>query len=223
MMASWLLVFSQLPNHLHYCLVWSFHQPISLLVVGHDLQLFHAKDLAHSVNYTTHEVSTSVTQEPGWCSKDGDVTLVQKFSNSFCSLIGDHITNTCFMKCSWNTKMLATLGDWFGSKVVSMLVKSTCRRSRGAVAMMGWKGALGKLSSCCRQCVQVLMDCHLWLVIPGHQKHYSNRDKVWSWPWCPASRWHPFRAATLCAFGTMKSSKSSFSPLDIEHRYKAFW
>ena len=127
------------------------------------------------------------------------------------------------MKWSWNTKTLATLGYWFGSKVVSMLVKSTCRRSRGAVAMMGGKGALDKPPSCCRQCVQVLMDCHIWLVIPGHQKQSCNKDKVWSWPWCPASRWHPFRAATLCALGTMKSSKSSFSPLGIECRYRAFW
>ena len=44
------------------------------------------------------------------------------------------------MKWSWNTKMLVTLGDWFSSKVVSMLVKSTCMRSRGAVAMIGCRG-----------------------------------------------------------------------------------
>ena len=41
--------------------------------------------------------------------------------------------------------------------------------------------------------------------------------------WCPASQWHPFRAVTLCAFGTMESSKLSFLPLGIEHRYRAFW
>ena len=82
-------VFSQLPNHLHYCLVQSLHQPFSLWVVGHGPQLLHAKDLALFINYTT-QVSTSVTQEPGWGSKDGDVTLVHKFSNGFCSLIGGH-------------------------------------------------------------------------------------------------------------------------------------
>ena len=67
------------------------------------------------------------------------------------------------------------------------------------------------------------MDCLIWLVIPGHQKHSRNKDRVWSWPWCPASLRHPFRAATQCAFGTMKTRRSSFSPLDIECRYKAFW
>ena len=38
-----------------------------------------------------HEVSTSVTQEPGWGSKDGDVTLVETFSDGFCSLVGGYI------------------------------------------------------------------------------------------------------------------------------------
>ena len=71
--------------------------------------------------------------------------------------------------------------------------------------------------------MQVLMDCCIWLVIPGNQKHSYNKDRVWSWPLCPASLWHPIRVVTWCAFGTMKSSRSSFSPLGIEHRYRAFW
>ena len=67
------------------------------------------------------------------------------------------------------------------------------------------------------------MDCLIWLAIPGHQKCSCNRDRVWSWPWCPASLWHPFRAATQCTLGTMQSSKSLFFPLGTEHRYRAFW
>ena len=67
------------------------------------------------------------------------------------------------------------------------------------------------------------MDCCIWVVIPGHQKCSCNKDKVWSQPWCPASWWHPFRVAIQCTFGTTKSSKSSFLPLGIECRYKAFW
>ena len=55
------LVFSQLPNHAHNCLVQSLYQPINLGVVGHGPQLFYAKDLAHFLNYTTGEVSTSIT------------------------------------------------------------------------------------------------------------------------------------------------------------------
>ena len=120
-------------------------------------------------------------------------------------------------------EMLVTLGDWFGFKVVSMLIESTCRRSMGAVAMMGCMEALGKLPSCCIQYVQVLMDCHIWLVIPSHQKHSCSKDKVQSRLWCPASQWHPFRVVTWCASGTMKSSKSSFLPLGVECRYRHFW
>ena len=52
-------------DHVHNHLVQSLYQPVSLGVVGHGLQLFNAKDLAHFLNYTTHEDSTSITQEPG--------------------------------------------------------------------------------------------------------------------------------------------------------------
>ena len=96
----------------------------------------------------------------------------------FAVWLGVTYANTCFVKWSWNTKTLLTLGDWFGSKVASMLVKSTCRRSRGAVATMGCRGALGRLSSCCRHHVQFLIGCHIWLAIPGHQKHSCSKDKV---------------------------------------------
>ena len=67
------------------------------------------------------------------------------------------------------------------------------------------------------------MDCHIWLVSPSHQKCSYNRDRVWSRPWCPASLCHPFRVATWCTFGTTKSRRSSFLPLGIECRYRAFW
>ena len=46
-------VFSQLPDHLHYHLVQSLHQPISLWVVGHGPQFLYAKDLAHFLNHVT--------------------------------------------------------------------------------------------------------------------------------------------------------------------------
>ena len=109
-------------------------------------------------------------------------------------------TNTCFVKWSWKTKTLAALGNWFSSNVVSILVKSTYRRSRGAVATIGHKGALGMPPSYWRQHVQALITCLIYLAIPSHQKCSCNKDSVWSWPWCPASQWHPFKAAVQCAF-----------------------
>ena len=79
-------VFSQLPNHAHNCLVQSLSQPISLAVVGCGLQLFYAKDLAHFLNYTTHEASTSITQEPGWGPKDKRCNLHIKIWQQFSQL-----------------------------------------------------------------------------------------------------------------------------------------
>ena len=61
-----LFVFAQLPNHSHYGLVQSLHQPVSLQVVWHGPQFRHTKDLAHLVNDTANKVSTSVNQGPGW-------------------------------------------------------------------------------------------------------------------------------------------------------------
>ena len=55
------VVFSQLPDHAHNCLMQSLYQPISLGVVGHGLQSFDAKDLAQFLNYITGEASTSIT------------------------------------------------------------------------------------------------------------------------------------------------------------------
>ena len=138
--------------------------------------------------------------------------------------LGITYTNTCFMKWSWNTKMLATLGDSFSSMVVSMLVKSTCKRSRGVVAMIRCRGALDKLLLCCKQHMQILMECCMWLAIPGHQKHSCNREQSMFMVLMSCISMASIQgSATQCAFGTKKSRRSSFSPLGIEHRYRAFW
>ena len=102
-------------------------------------------------------------------------------------------------------------------------MKSTYRRSRGAVANIGHKGALGMPPPYWCQHVQALISCLICLAIPGHQKCSSNKDNVWSQPWCPASQWYPFKAAVQCAFSTMKSNRSSFSHLGMEQRYRMSW
>ena len=70
------LIFSQLPDHAYNHLVHYLYQAIGLWVVGHGPQSFDAKDLAHFLNHTTSEASTSITQEPGQGPKDRDVTSV---------------------------------------------------------------------------------------------------------------------------------------------------
>ena len=137
--------------------------------------------------------------------------------------LGVTYTITCFVNRSWNTRTLVTLGGLFGSMVILMLVKSTCKRSIGAVDTIRCRGALGRLPSCCKQHVQYFMDCYTWLVIPGHQNHSSNSNRVYSCPWWPISQWHPFKVTTQCALGTMKSRRSSVLPLGVECRYKAPW
>ena len=107
---------------------------------------------------------------------------------------------------------MATQGDLSSSIVVSILVKSTCRRSRAVVATIGHKGALGVLPSYWRQCLQASITCLICLAIPGHQKCSCNRERAWSWPWCPASQWHPFRAAVQCALGTMNNKQILILP-----------
>ena len=129
----------------------------------------------------------------------------------------------CFVKWYWNIRTLVTLGSLFSSRVISMLVKSTCKRSIRAVATIRCRGNLDKLPSCWKQCLQDLMDCCICLAMPGHQKHSHNSDRVQSHPWWPASLWHPLRVLTQWALGTMKSRRSSVSPLGIDHRYKAPW
>ena len=90
------LIFSQLPDHAYNHLMQSLYQAIGLWVVGHGLQLFDTKDLAHFLNHTTSEASTPITQKPGQGPKDRDVTLIQKFSDSFCSLIRGHVCQHVF-------------------------------------------------------------------------------------------------------------------------------
>ena len=86
-----LFVFAQLPDHSHYGLVQSLHQPISLQVVRHGLQFLHVEDLAHFIDDTAHKCSTPVTQEPGQGPKDWDGSLVQELGNGFGCLIGGYI------------------------------------------------------------------------------------------------------------------------------------
>ena len=88
----------------------------------------------------------------------------------------------CFVKWSWNTRTFTTLGGLFGFMLISILVKSTGKRSIAVVDTIGYRGALDKLLSYCKQCVQDLMDFCTWLVIPGHQKCSHNKDSVWSCP-----------------------------------------
>ena len=68
---------------MHNHLVQSLYQAIGLWVVGHGPQSFDAKDVAHFLNYTTSEASTSITEELGQGPEDRDVTSVHNLATVF--------------------------------------------------------------------------------------------------------------------------------------------
>ena len=71
--------------------MWPLHQSIWVWVVWYGPQFLHIEEHTYFVNDAAHEVSTPIAQEPGWGSKDWDVTLIQELGGCFSCLIGDHL------------------------------------------------------------------------------------------------------------------------------------
>ena len=173
---SWpvsLFIFPQLPNHLHNGLMRPFHQPIHLGVVRHGSQLLHAEEFTYLINDAAHKVCTPITQEPGWGTKDWDVTLIQSLGDCLSCLtqvscVPLHVLcemvleqqHICDLR--WSVQLL---GHLYASKVCMQEVHQSSGHNQvwrhyGQIALM-----LEAIHA------QDLIDCHIWLVIPGHQKH----------------------------------------------------
>ena len=87
-----LLIPTQFPNHLHQHLMDMFHLLIDLGGgVWQTSHLLNAHAPAQLADDVVLKVGSSVTWELGWCSKDQDLALPQKFSNSCCHLTMSHI------------------------------------------------------------------------------------------------------------------------------------
>ena len=123
------------------------YHPIHLGVVQHGSQLLHTKDFTHLVNDAAHGVCTPIAQEPCWGPKDWDVTLIQELGNCLSGLIRGHVCHYVLHKMVQNTRMFVTLASLLSSRVISILVKSTCKRSIREVAKIRCRGALDKLPS----------------------------------------------------------------------------
>ena len=172
---------------------------------------------------SSHQGVYTITQQPGQGPEDWNVTLKQELGDCFSCLIGGHIWQNVLHEMVLEHQDVGNFrqsvqlqGYLYASKIYMQEV----HRSSGH----NWVwDTLGKLPSCCKHHTQDLMDCCIWLTIPGHQKHYHNKDKVWSWPWWPTSLWQPFKVVTWWALGTTKSRRSSFLSLGIECRYRAPW
>ena len=122
-----------------------------------------------------------------------DITLPQKLSNSFHSLVRGHVSHNMFhnVVTITQTKTFTMFGGWSNSIIVSILVKS----------VIGHIGALAWVLSCWMHHLQLPIAFCIWVAIPGHQNQSCNKHSVHCWPWCPASWWHPFMAATWWAWG----------------------
>ena len=81
------------------------------------------------------------------------------------------------------------------------------------MATIGHKGALGVQPSYWRQHLQALITCLICLATPGHQKCSCNRERVQSWPWCPASQWHPCVKQQFDALWVQRIVTDPHSPL----------
>ena len=153
---SWpvgLFVFAQLPDHSHYGLVWSLHQPISLWVVRCGLQFLHAEDLAHFTDDTAHEVSTPVTQEPGWGPRDWDVSLIQELGNGFSCLMWGHICQYILTEVVLEYQDVSNFRWLIQLKGLSICLWNLCVRDPEEWwPWWGEGGALDKLPSCCKHC-----------------------------------------------------------------------
>ena len=191
----------------------SFYLSIGLGMVRWGPFLSYAYKLTMLSDDVAFEVGPSIIQELGWCSKNQNVSLPQVHSNSSHCLIGGHICHNVFCKVVTKHQQVHHTWGWSNSIVVSMLVKSTCNNSKGVVTMMGHMGALAWMPSCWMHCSQLLIAFFIWMAMSGHQNWSCSKHYICCRPWCPASQWHPFMAATWWALGTMNHKTSSSFPL----------
>ena len=204
-----LLIFTLFPNCPHQHLLGLLYLSISLGVIGQNSCLLNAHELTQLTYDVAFKVGSSVTQELGWGSEDQDISLPQKSSNSFCSLIWSHICHDMPHKVVTKDQNIHYV--WSSSIVISMLVKSTWSSSKEEVTRIASRGAFAWAPSCWIHFSQLLIAFCICIAMPGHQNWSCNRDSVCHWPWCPASLWHPFTATTLWAMGTTNCMASSSS------------
>ena len=93
------------------------------------------------------DVHTTIAQEPGWSSKDQDVTLVHKLGDGLCGLIGGHICHNMFHERVLEHQDICNLGLSIWLHGCLILVKSMCKISIGVVDTIRCRGTLDKLAA----------------------------------------------------------------------------
>ena len=135
----------------------------------------------------------------------------RNFAMVFTVWSGVTLAMTFFIKWLWKTRTFTTFGGWGSYIITSMLMKSMCSSSKGVVAMMGCISALVQVHSCWMHCLQLPIAFCICMAMLGHQNQSCSRYSINCWPWCPASQWHPFIAATWWAVGTINHRTYSSS------------
>ena len=154
-----------------------FYLAIGLRLVRWSPNLPYAHKCTKLSDVVAFKVGHSVVQELDWCSEDWDITLPQKLSNSFHSLIRIMYAMMCFLKWLQKTKRFPMFRGWSNSFIVSIQVKSTCNNSKGVVTMLSHIGALAHMPSCCMHHSQLLITLCIWQAMLSHQNQ-SFRSTV---------------------------------------------
>ena len=208
---------------MHKHLVSSLNLSVGLSMVRWNPNLPYAPEVTQLFENLTLKIGTSIRQEHGQHSEDWNVSLPQKFGNSLYSLIKGHVHHDVFCEVVKKTKTFPMFGGWSNSIVISMLVKSMCNNSKGVVKIMGCMGALTWVPPCLMHCLQLFITFCICAAMSSHQNWSHSRYSICYWPWCPASLWHPFMAATWWALGTTNCVASSSPPAGVWWWYRAPW
>ena len=201
---------------MHKHLVSLLNLSIGLSMVRWSPNLPHAHELTQLFDDITLKIGALITQELGQGSKDQDIFLPQKFSNSLCSLVRGHLSHDVF--CKVITENQNGHHIWWLILLHSHL--NACevyvwqlQRSIGNDGLQYWY--FGTSALCWMHCLQLLITFCICLAILGYQNQSCSRYSVHCWPWCPASWWHLFIAATQWAMGTMNHITSSSLPAGV--------
>ena len=181
---SWpvgLFVFSQLPNHLHNGLMRPLQPACSFGdSTGMVYNFFMLRSLNISSMMLLIKLSSLITQE-SWqgpqrlrCNPDAGTwwPVLAVWLGVIYAIMG-------FVKWSWNTRTLVTLRQ--SIQLQGFLYASESLHARGPLEQWPQLGVEALWTSCphvasCTH-VQDLMDCCIWLAMPGHQKCSCNKDR----------------------------------------------
>ena len=216
-----LLVLTEFSYHVHKHLVSLLNLSVGLSMVRWSPNLPYAHELTQLFDDVTFKTGTSNTQELDWGSKDWDVSLPQKVSNSLYNFVGGPVSHDVFHKVFAEKQNVHHASWLISSIVISVLVKYMCRSSKrnsGNDGLHWWFDMGGFMLD-----ASFAVAFYICVAMLGHQNQSCHRYSVCCWPWCPASLWHPFIAATWWATENMNHITSPSLSAGVWQWFRAPW